>query len=36
MAQVQRSYAGISADDRRAQRRAAFLTAAMEVAGTEG
>jgi AcrR family transcriptional regulator len=36
MAQVQRSYAGISADDRRAQRRAAFLTAAMEVAGTRG
>jgi AcrR family transcriptional regulator len=36
MAAVQRSYAGISADERRAQRRAAFLAAAMEVAGTRG
>jgi AcrR family transcriptional regulator len=36
MATAQRAYAGISADERRAQRRAAFLAAATEVAGTRG
>jgi AcrR family transcriptional regulator len=36
MATAKRAYAGISAQERRAQRRAAFLAAGMEVAGTRG
>lgn len=33
---AKRGYAGISAEERRAQRRAAFLAAALEIAGTRG
>lgn len=33
---AKRAYAGISAEERRAQRRAAFLAAALEIAGTRG
>jgi AcrR family transcriptional regulator len=33
---AQRTYGGISADERRAQRRTALLTAALEIIGTDG
>ncbi|MGK8520459.1 TetR/AcrR family transcriptional regulator [Nocardia asteroides] len=33
---MQRTYGGISAEERRAQRRAALLEAALEIIGTEG
>ncbi len=36
MTTAKRAYAGISAEERRAQRRAALLAAALEIAGTRG